>query len=73
MKISIESTTKIVKLNGVPARIWEGTTETGIKIHAFITRIAIGKDEDGTQFQKELHECVVPSKEIEAYPMSLIL
>ena len=24
MKITIESTTKIVELNGVPARIWEG-------------------------------------------------
>jgi hypothetical protein len=73
MKINIESTTKIVQLNGVPARIWEGTTETGIKIHAFITRVAIGKNEDGTQFEKELHECAVPSTEIEAYPLNLIL
>ena len=40
MKVTLESTTKIVELNGVQARIWEGTTEGGIRVHAFITRIA---------------------------------
>jgi hypothetical protein len=73
MKINIQSTTKIVQLNGVPARIWEGTTETGIKVHVFITRVAIGKDENQEQFQKELQECSEPSQEIKAYPLSLII
>ncbi len=44
MKITVENTTKIVTLNGVPARIWEGFTESGIKCHCYITRIAIDKD-----------------------------
>jgi hypothetical protein len=73
MKVTIESTTKIVQLNGVPARIWMGTTESGIKMHAFIARVAIGKDEDGTQFEKELQECAIPSEAIQAYPLSLII
>jgi hypothetical protein len=46
MTVTLTSTTKVVKLNGVPARIWEGYTESGIKIHAFITRVAVNKDED---------------------------
>lgn len=44
MKINIESTTKVVNVNGVAARIWEGQTDTGIKVQAFLTRIA-SKDE----------------------------
>jgi hypothetical protein len=41
MKITLESTAKIVEFNGLPARIWEGKTEGGIACHAFITRIAV--------------------------------
>lgn len=39
MKVTLESTTKIVTLvidgKEVPARIWEGETSAGIKCHAF--------------------------------------
>jgi hypothetical protein len=74
MKIIIESTEKITSLNGVPARIWEGYTQSGIKIHCFIARVAVSEDEkDIEQFEKELKECKVPSPEIEAYPARLIL
>lgn len=73
MKVTIQNTTKIVELNGVPARIWEGETESGIKVHAFITRIAVQKDDDCSQFEKELQEQAVPSADIQAYPNSLIL
>ena len=30
MKMIIESTSKVVTLNGVPARIWDGKTENGV-------------------------------------------
>ncbi len=74
MKIRIESTTKIVHLNGVPARIWEGQTESGIKVHCYITRIAIDKDETRIEeFETELKEQKRPSIEIEAIPLRMIL
>lgn len=74
MKITIESTTKIVELNGVPARIWEGETESRIKVHCFITRIAIDKDEKrNKEFEIELESQKTPSPEIEVYPLRLIL
>ena len=41
MKLILENTSKLVELNGVPARIWEGKTESGIACHAFITRVAV--------------------------------
>lgn len=74
MLIQIESTDKIVHLNGVPARIWEGVTDSGVKVHAYITRIACDKDEPNTeQFEKELQEHRPPSAEIAALPLRMIL
>ena len=74
MKVIIENTEKIVELNGVPARIWEGETDTGIKVHCFITRITLANEnEDSSQFEKELSKCKPPSAEIELYPLRLIL
>lgn len=75
MKITIESTEKVVIFNGnVKARIWEGFTKTGIKIHCYITRVAIDKDEPrAEEFEKELLEQKVPSAEIQAIPLRMIL
>ena len=74
MKITIESTTKVITLNGIPARIWEGQSESGIKLHCYISRVAIDKNEPNPeQFEKELSEQRTPSAEIEAIPLRLIL
>lgn len=80
MKITISPTSKIVILkpgefaNGVSARIWEGETESGIKVHCLITRIAVDKEEPrASEFQKELQEVLPPSPKVEAYPTRLIL
>lgn len=73
MKVQLESTTKIVKLNGVPARIWEGHTESGIAVHAYVTRIAVASDADCSQFEAELEDCRPPSADVAAISMNLIL
>lgn len=76
MKIQIESTTKMVQLNGVPARIWEGATESGISVHVFVTRIApaIGIDDPRQdKFAAALQETRAPSVEVASYPMRMIL
>lgn len=74
MKITIESTTKITHVNGVPARIWEGYSESGIKLHCYITRVAIDLDEPRKEeFCQELNECVPPSAEVKAIPNRLII
>jgi hypothetical protein len=73
MKITIESTTKIVQLDGIPARIWEGKTESGIPVHCFVTRIAADKTQNLLQFEEELQEHRKPSPEIEVYPLRMIL
>ena len=74
MTITLSSTTKIVEINGAPARIWEGETADGIKCHAFITRIAAHQDQDLSQFEAELKEHRPLSPELEGvYPLRMIL
>lgn len=73
MKITIESTSKTVELNGVPARIWEGTTESGIKVHCFVTRIAAPADADLSQFDRELQEHAAPSNAMCVYPLRMLI
>lgn len=74
MRVTIESTEKIIEFNGIPARVWEGETESGIKIHCYITRVAINADESRIdEFQKELQEQKPPSAEIQAIPLRMIL
>lgn len=79
MKVTLESTDKIVTLHvgadgDVPARIWEGSTESGIRVHAFITRIAVHRELDNTQFERELQETRPLSKELRGvYDARMIL
>jgi hypothetical protein len=74
MKITIESTTKIVELNGVPARVWEGHTESGIPVHCFITRIAVNNQENTEEFDKQLKEHQAPrNADIESYPLRMLI
>ena len=73
MKVNLESTTKIVSLNGIDCRVWEGCTESGIPVHAYIPRIAVDKELPQEQFVRELEEHRVPSVEVQAIPLRLIL
>lgn len=77
MKVALESTTKTVELliDGarVPARVWEGVTDKGVRCHAFIVRIAVHKDDDAAEFERDLRECAAPTPEVAAIPLRPIL
>lgn len=73
MRITIESTEKIVTLNGVPARVWQGETESGIPVHCFVTRIAVEADKDCSQFERELQEHAAPRPEVTAIDPRMVL
>lgn len=74
MKVTLESTTRIVTVNGVPGRVWEGETDSGVRCYAVVTRIAVHKDDDARQFEAELQECKPPSQRaIDAIPLRLVL
>lgn len=68
MTITIHSTSKIVALmesgRAIPARIWEGVTDTGTPVHCYVTRICptIALDDPRQAlFAEELQECPPPS------------
>ncbi len=78
MKATIESTTKIVTLCTDPGghmkvRVWEGTTEAGVKCHFYIVRVAVDQVEDTSVFDRELQECRPPSVEVQEIPAKLVL
>lgn len=63
MKARITSTDRIVKIkpamNGfrsVKARVWEGVTEGGVAFTAYITLVHVLKDDDNSEFERELKE-----------------
>jgi hypothetical protein len=73
LKITLENTTKIVELNGVTCRIWEGHTESGIPVHCFIARVAAHQDEDQRELAIALSAQRQPSPAIEAYPLRMVI
>ena len=74
MRIILESTTEVTEVDGLPCRIWEGHTESGIACHAWLTRIAVHEDEDRSQFEAELAECRTPTNpDIDAWPNRMVL
>ena len=74
MKITIENTDKLVELAiggaQVPARVWQGETESGVQVHCFVTRIAVPLDapaEVQEQFERELQQTAPLRPELRAY------
>ncbi len=60
MKITITSTDQITELGGVPVRVWDGVTESGIACKVFVHRLAVLNGADTTEFDRELHGMSVP-------------
>lgn len=73
MQVQLKSTDKVVTLNGVPARIWEGHTAAGVPCHAYVTRIAVHESLDASEFERELQQHKPPSADIAAIPLRLVL
>lgn len=74
VRLAIESTTKVVEVDGVAARVWEGTTETGIPVLCFVTRVGVDRSEDQAQFEAELESHRAPrSRDLDAWPSRLVL
>lgn len=63
----------MVELNGIPARIWEGHTDSGIPVHCYIARVAVATGERQEDFERELRDTRTPSAAVEAIPLRMIL
>jgi hypothetical protein len=45
-------------------RIWDGRTERGVQIHAFVARIAVDEILDSDELERELQETSKPCPEL---------
>lgn len=84
MKITIEPTSMVVLLvvdgADVPARVWQGATDTGIPVQCFITRIAPEVsvhdprcDELTAEFDRELKRTADPRPTVVAIPLRMFI
>jgi hypothetical protein len=86
MEVTLEPTSKIVSLqvdvtgvtHSMPARIWEGVTDQGTPVHAYVTRICPSVREPlpehiAKEFEASLKETRAPTPGIAAIPLRLIL
>jgi hypothetical protein len=72
--IMLQPTTRIVEVNGVPARVWEGVTPDMQHVVALIAQIAVHKDADQAAFQASLQEAQGPTKAaVEIYPLRMLI
>lgn len=62
MIICMESTDQFVDHEGVRCRVWEGFSEGGVHVFAFIPAIAVHKDEDQAPFERDLDKIEVPER-----------
>lgn len=61
MRITMEPTAEILKLNGRDARRWRGTTDTGIQVDVYVPLIRVLASEDQETFERELKKLPAPS------------
>lgn len=70
MRITITSTEYTTTLDGVPVRLWRGTTEGGVACEVFVHRVAVPRDADASALEAELVEKLPPGRRV---PLSTIL
>lgn len=80
LRLFLEPTGKKIVVVGpdgeVPARIWQGTTDRGVKVAVAITRLAVDKREDQVDFEAELDRvpfAMAGRTAIESFDLRMIL
>lgn len=75
MKLTIEPTGHLTRLDGVPVRLWEGRTESGRPVWVFVHRISTADDQARAELDRALVECEPPAEaEVSgAIPLRMIL
>lgn len=61
MKLTLQATTNIVQIDGTECRVWEGQSERGSKLSAFIAMIAVDDLEEQRDLALQLIEKAAPA------------
>jgi hypothetical protein len=60
VRIQIEPTEKMVEVDGVPCRVWNGVTEKGVQVFLFVHRVAVAVEDDSAELDAALREVSEP-------------
>jgi hypothetical protein len=60
-------------LSGVECRIWEGHTEKGIAMHAYIPILGVRDDNDASEFERDLRKHRQRTPQVEAIPLRMLI
>ena len=70
----IKTAYEILKESGVyPEDFISFSTMGGCECHVYVTRVSVDKENDVSEFEKELQEHSAPTPEIEAIPLRMII
>lgn len=73
MTVTLHNTEHIVSINGTNTRVWEGETDSGIRVTCFVALIAVKNEDDQKQFGDELKEVTPSSDTVRSFPLRMIL
>lgn len=73
MKVTLEPTSLMVTVNGVPCRVWQGQTESGLQIHAHIALVGTDERAEAPELEAALQQVATPRAELAGYPLRLVL
>ena len=73
MKLTIESTTQLTEIDGVPVRLWKGITEQGTACLVFVHRLAVAPEADAEEFAAELVSTTTPAEAFHTVPLVVVL
>ncbi len=74
MKATVESTKRIVEVNGHPARIWQGKSENGADVIMVVCQVASPSGQPQEEFEADLNAHSDPSEHAtNAIPLRLVL
>jgi len=71
-----EGMRKTAGLAQAQARVWVGTTETGVPVQMLVVRVAVRTDQPAevfAQFERELEEKPAARPDVPAFPLRMIL
>lgn len=75
MKLTLEPTDRFERINGEPHRIWTGTTDQGVPVHAYIRAVSpqTHDPEAIAVFDRELKALPEPRRELVSYDLRLFV
>lgn len=75
MKLTLEPTDRIQTIEGAPCRLWTGTTDSGVPVHAFIRCVSpqTHDAEANALFDRELQSLPVPRCEAVTYDLRFLV